>query len=308
MESHGPKFHHWIDLDLVAKNADLVVSDASADERMVPGGLFGRTNVERELPINAGKLFIQLNPHFKSMLDFAGDAEKLVALMPGIDLLGPTREVRISRLLERLPELPAYRWLQNRSGYRTSLEKLNGKARTGPPRHNKLKAQTSIGQAAVSHAIWRQGYGSDIRELTLLAAIVNPLSAYLLYSELRSHPQFPTREEIQEASDHAKSLLSFLKQSFAVHEVVTIPFRFEDDLRHVMDTLRSVAPGYTKPRLDATFNERRYLDQVIRNCGLAFGECSPTLMRALIEIIDFNYDEASLKRKTAAWRRDDTRL
>ena len=297
-----PTVDQWSELSLVVRNVELLVADPPSESR-VPSGLFAIFPKQPELPPNANRLFTELHqPNFLGGR-LATDAKRIVELLPGADLLGAGRAERLSRLATRLADLPAYRWLTEQDGYKKALKLLEKKSRMTQAPSTRSQATSSIARVLLAAHVHQVGYGMDTREFLLLAAFVSPIQTYQLYRRVRLLPPFPTKEEIESAAKSAAELVIFLHDCYAVREVVNIPLRFKQDLEQVAKALADAAPHYVKPRVDPTFNERRYADEVIENCGQAFGDCSPTLIRSLLDVIRFDYDDASLKLKIASWRR-----
>lgn len=297
-----PTPKQWDHLALIAKNVELLVGDPPS-ESGVPSGLLAIFPKQPELPPNANRLFTELHqPKFLGG-GLATDAKRIVELLPGADLLGASRAERLSRLATRLTVLPAYRWLTDQEGYKNALKQLEKKSRMVRATYARSQAISDITKVLVEAYMHKAGYGMDTREFLLLAAIVAPIDTYQFYKRHQLQPPFPTKEEIESATKSTAELARFLRDYFVVRDLVNIPLRFEHDLGQVAKALADAAPHYVKPRADPTFNERRYADDVIENCGNAFGDCSPTLIRSLLDVIRFDYDDASLKLKIASWRR-----
>lgn len=183
-----PAFQDWEHLRLVVSNYRLIIDDAPPS--YVGRGLLG-------LP-GEGSWVVNRNSQLKERLPatnyspFAEEQDELLKVLPGIDDIGVDRSSRIDQLLRRLTELRAYVWLSKQDSFKAALGTMKQRGKL-----------TST-------------YAADDARLRLIKALVRPLQMVLLMQEKKLAPRFPSKEDVEEASRHAKRLEWFFTNRPAV--------------------------------------------------------------------------------------------
>ncbi len=301
MAENTPKWSEWTDLSAVVYNVELIVADAPAFKELdgLFSGLFAKVPA---VPPGSSALYVAL--HRSTPMTKVGDATRIAKVLPGIELLGPDRPARVRALIGRLVEMPAYRWIVAQQGYGSALAMLPKIARQIAARKTAVNAIAALLLQSASHL-------KDTREFLLLDVLLLPLMTFSVYHSLKgakdlhgrqipgdpSVPPFPTKAEVESAARLARRLKAFLNDRYPISELVNYPSSLAEDLGRLEAGLAALAPGYKRPKVDAQFNHRRFMDDVIRGCLRVFNHCSPTLVGHLLSLVDYTPDDSDLKKR-----------
>lgn len=281
MNVQRPTLDDWEKLSTIVNEVERIVSDAKLP---MPGQDFWPFPKPPDLPATASKL-ANASALGKHIVD------QVVAALPGVESLGTNRGERLAELQRRLSELLAYRWLSKQPTYADALSLIKKKAA------QKGKKNLSIGEIIADGYNKSRTYGKDTSEFLLLQILIQPLKTYFLYLDHIKEVPFPTKVELEKAFVHARYLKKILREKFHIYEVMEVPPTLEKALDTFVKSVNEKLPSYVKPKENKTLKQRLFADELIKNCWEIFFECSPTLLKKLLALVDYHPDDSDLSKR-----------
>jgi hypothetical protein len=256
----------WDDLQTIAENADLLVSDADAEHEKTVG-LLRQLMKEPEPRKNRSKFE-------QAMLLTHTRKERILRIVPKAEDLGDFREQRIGKLNKIVSLLPAFKWLKSLPAYSDVLSTLN---------HLASNQKKPI-------------YASDLRQYTYISALAPPFINYCFHQLRGKELVFPKRENIRKASKAAKELTQFFSD-FATPREVNMPmFDLRGSLQSLQIQLEKLGLSYATPRNTESLSQRLFCDDLIVSFLRVYGETSPSLVQKTCSLIEYEIDLSDLNK------------
>jgi hypothetical protein len=280
-DQSDPKY--WDGLRLIASNVEFIVSDGP--QPMTPGSFsLLAVNQGQSAPRPRSMLAAAASGEFEDdprwfhlAVPILGDPsstlhEAILAVLPGADQLGTTRQERIAVLRSRLTELESYRWLVNGVSYvdaKKAVEKA-GKRKGGK-------------------------FASDVAEFALLRTLIGPLSMFELARAIPAVLAEPKRPAVEAALKAAQKLQAFFVGHGGVYVAENVDVLAVHGLHKITASLQAMLRAAHKaPQDKETARQILYLDSLAVQMHQEFGACDVPTLLALAGIVDYRPDSANL--------------
>jgi hypothetical protein len=276
-DNSEPTFSDWRNLGNVVLNVEDIISLPTSDgppgyELVRDMRLNSRSTVDMRLRQSTRRVGFLL----RKELDVI--TKSVDELIPNLDQLGSTREVRLASLKAFLPNLKAYRWLNEHDSYKRAIRTIARLKKTNPI------------------------YAGDTSEFLLIQVFLWPLILLLLQRKHKLSPAYPTKKELAEGLKGAQNLLALLIERTPIHGLVTETKALISDLERYAEKVELMRKTYRKPVDDGFSAERDFRDQVIRNLLENAGGCSTTLVSHILTLVNFPHDIRDLQRQIKTMR------
>lgn len=270
MKSNSPSVEAWRQLWRIATNVDLIVEDvfcvSPQSGESNTGGLLAFGN-DRHSSKAEGKPAGEIS-RLKSGSNGLGlrdphvDALRVEfeALIPGVSDLGGNRSQRLIALRKRLEIHDAFAWLASTAHYPSAQKTL----------------KTLVNRGA-------DGYKGDATDFKLLSVT----SSWMMLWTSRRSIAYPTRNDLQKASQNAKELLRFLKDAQGLFLRQRLSYFETSDLKKLASELAVVERSYKRPKADDPISEADYAHVLIRFLNAEFGRASPSIVEHLLGLIGY---------------------
>jgi hypothetical protein len=257
-----PSYGDWHLLSKITERLNLLIDDAEGKVLDTPLGKL-TTEKPKGLSKFAARQFGLLN---------APDEDVLKSDLPEAASLGQSRDERLQKLRELCMRLKAFKWLQNQNGFQAALKTMR-----------KVGKQYSI-----------ESYAADTLDFQLIRSIAQPAGWYTEATRIGYVRKYPGREDLRELSRNAESITRALERWQFSPQIEVSPFLYKA-LASLKKELDEKAVGWTKPHDDAGLTEAKFQYQMIENCFVTFGRCSPTVVQHIIGMFGISIDNTKLR-------------
>lgn len=269
-QSESPSHGEWDDLLQVCEHLGSIIEDAESLNMLARMMHFAGTSEDSRLAVLARRETAQDAPAstFESRW-----VRHLCVVLPGVEKLGTSRTQRLHNLKDRLPELPAYRWLVSQQPYSAALRMM------------------VAGQVAAR----KPAFAKDTAEFLLIRAIGLPLASFLAFTRSPGFIQYPTADALRSIAAAAEGVHEFLSTHRGLCFSEWLPWKAEEDARALRDALQTAAEKYQRQPATLVEMKKRTAVAFAKGLRFQFGQDSTAVVVELAKLIDYNIEASNVR-------------